>query len=262
MLYSKPFLLPFLMTFCFVFSGLSLEATSEAAPSKKRVKAKGKKKKRARRRRRKRKSINMKKCSFKRSRGWRSKLCRKYTKKNKKNEIFVLIHGNRKHLYLCRGPRLLTAYPIGYGSRGLNKRKEGDYKTPVGTYRIGWMASRYEPYRVAKKEEALKRYQIRYKKAFCRIDLKTQISHFRRDFGPKMERLWRYEYGGRHATTILIDYPNAKDKKLGRTGSCIQIHAAYHLRASAGCVILWPHQMIELYQCLQPGSRIEIRAKL
>ncbi|HAA53893.1 MAG TPA: hypothetical protein DCE42_04020 [Myxococcales bacterium] len=198
-------------------------------------------------------------CRFARKKGKKSRTCRRFAKKKKPNEIFIAAIGKRRRFYLCRGGRLLRSYPAGHGRRGYGKQREGDKKTPIGSYRISWMAARHEPKRPKAEEEKLQRFQIRDKRAYCKPDPKTKFSHFRRKDGPRDERLWRRPYGGKRATVMAINYPNEKDMKAGKTGSCIEIHASYHVRTSAGCVLLWPKHIFEVYNCVAPGTRVELR---
>ncbi len=40
-------------------------------------------------------------------------------------------------LHLCEGGRAVTTYPVTLGSSGVGKRRQGDKRTPLGTYRLG-----------------------------------------------------------------------------------------------------------------------------
>ncbi len=40
-------------------------------------------------------------------------------------------------LHLCEGGRAVTTYPVTLGSGGVDKRRQGDKRTPRGTYRLG-----------------------------------------------------------------------------------------------------------------------------
>lgn len=195
------------------------------------------------------------------AKGRRSRVCTKY-RKGKVAETYLLVSANKQRMYLCRDGRLLRSYRIGYGRRGWGKRKEGDKKTPLGTYKITWMAARHEPRRTSVLEYKLQRFQIRDKGAYCKHNYKINHSEFNRKNGPRDERLWRRPYGGKRAVSMAINYPNKQDIKKGLTGSCIQIHASYHLRGSAGCITLYPRYAREVYDCLKPETRIEIRRKL
>lgn len=200
-------------------------------------------------------------CLWLKSKGKRDLHCSKKAKKGRKDEMFLIVIARTRRLLLCRGGRLLKSFAVGHGRRGFGKQREGDKKTPLGSYRISWMAARHEPARPASVERVEQRFKIRTRRAFCMHNPNTNVSEFRRDKGPRDERLWLRPYGGRFATVMALDYPNKRDQKEGRTGSCIEIHASYHLKGSAGCVTLFPHHMIALYNCLVPKTRVEIIAR-
>jgi len=46
----------------------------------------------------------------------------------------ILAHTYMHRLHLCEEGRLVSSHPIAIGRKGINKRSEGDYKTPVGVY--------------------------------------------------------------------------------------------------------------------------------
>lgn len=200
-------------------------------------------------------------CLWGKHKGKDSKQCRRYARKAKPTEVFLLVIAASKKMLMCRGSRLLHAWAIGHGRRGFGKQREGDKKTPLGTYRITWMAARHEPRRTAKAEQKQQRFRIVDGRAYCMHNRVTNVSEFRRDKGPRDERLWLRPYGGRYATVMALNYPNALDQKSGRTGSCIEIHASYHLNGSAGCITLYPHHAVALYNCLSPQTRVEIIAR-
>lgn len=52
-----------------------------------------------------------------------------------KRDVVVDLDASR--LYLCKGGEAVRSYRIAYGSAGKDKRRQGDKKTPVGTYSLG-----------------------------------------------------------------------------------------------------------------------------
>jgi L,D-peptidoglycan transpeptidase YkuD (ErfK/YbiS/YcfS/YnhG family) len=200
-------------------------------------------------------------CLWEKKKGTLSQRCRRYANKAKKKGVFLVVVAHTKTMLLCRGDRVLHTWPIGHGRKGFGKQREGDKKTPLGSYYVTWMAARHEPPRPDKIERQRQRYQIKDRRAFCMHNRTTNLSEFRRDKGPRNERLWLRPYGGRYATVMALNYPNKSDQKSGRTGSCIEIHASYHLDGSAGCITLFPHHAVALYNCLAPQTRVEIVAK-
>ncbi|MCB9638679.1 MAG: L,D-transpeptidase family protein [Myxococcales bacterium] len=229
----------------FVFAGLQVAEAKQPRVLQKGWKKKAKRLQKTRR------------CLWLANKGRKDAHCRRYAKQDPQ-EAFLVVIARSRRLLLCRGGRLLQAFSVGHGRRGFGKQREGDKKTPLGSYRISWMAARHEPRRDASKERSIQRFQIRSRRAYCMRNPNTNISEFRRDKGPRDERLWLRPYGGHFAAVMALDYPNAPDQKSGRTGSCIEIHASYHLNGSAGCITLLPHRMIALYNCLSPQTRVEI----
>jgi len=49
----------------------------------------------------------------------------------------VVVDTAAGRLHLCDAGRSVEAYPVSLGSGGTGKRKQGDEKTPLGTYRLG-----------------------------------------------------------------------------------------------------------------------------
>ena len=118
----------------------------------------------------------------------RSSYCQKYANPRKPRERFILVSQFPRRFRLCQGKRLMALYRSAHGRRGFDKFREGDKKTPIGTYRITWMAARHEPRRSTRRERRLKRYQIRNRAAWCKPDPNTRDSNFNRKNGPRGER--------------------------------------------------------------------------
>lgn len=150
--------------------------------------------------------------------------------------------------------KLIREYPIGIGKNGKGKTKEGDKKTPVGKYRIIWMASRF-----AKTDGG---YPITDGAAFCGPD-----NCFTTDpnIGYSSEQLWTKDYGGKEAVVMCIDYPNISDKQKGYTGGCIEIHATQlggiGKMSSYGCIRMKPSDARDLYNRVSVNTEVIIREK-
>lgn len=202
-------------------------------------------------------------CKYLKRRTRRHFICSRFRNdtQGRSPEIFMVLVGIVRKLYLCRDDRLLEWFHIGYGRRGMGKQSKGDKRTPMGTYRITWMASVIEPDRPENVEKKLKRFRIIKGKAYCYREKTTGQCGFKRTRGRKTTALWKSLFGGRLASVMALDYPNAEDRRQGRTGSCILIHGTYHLGRTEGCIILWPEHLKPLYQCVNPGTRVEIRYK-
>ena len=147
---------------------------------------------------------------------------------------------------------LIKSYPVGLGKNGMGKTKQGDKKTPTGTYEIIWKASRFW--------QTDGGYPIIDGQAFAGTD-----SIFTTDpaLGDPDEKLWTDSYGGQEAVVMCINYPNASDKLKDYTGDCIEIHATQlggiGEFVSAGCVRMNPADARELYNYVLAGATVIIR---
>ena len=52
-------------------------------------------------------------------------------------ETVLLVKTHAHELLLCDRGSLAARYPVALGSGGIGKRRQGDAKTPVGSYRLG-----------------------------------------------------------------------------------------------------------------------------
>ncbi len=166
----------------------------------------------------------------------------------KQSEYSIAIHSSRKLLQLWRKDEIVKEYPIEIGKGGLDKRRGGDRRTPLGDYEISWMASR----------NGGKGYQIVDKRSWCRDNRFLNATT-----GPALEKLWADTYGGDQAAIMSIDYPNYFDKLRGRTGECIHIHSDKHhdsgmLKKSYGCIHMYPRDANELYKMVDVGAPVKI----
>jgi L,D-peptidoglycan transpeptidase YkuD (ErfK/YbiS/YcfS/YnhG family) len=160
----------------------------------------------------------------------------------------IAIHCSLRILQLWRDAELVAEYPIEIGKGGVPKEKSGDHRTPLGDYEISWMASRLGG----------KGHKIIELRSWCKDNQFVNASS-----GPPLEKLWTDPYGGDQATVMSINYPNAKDKAMGFTGSCIHLHADRRienggLRKSYGCIHMFPPDAMELYQAVDVGVPVKI----
>jgi len=121
------------------------------------------------------------------------------------------------------------------GKNGLaKKKKEGDYKTPLGIFKIERLFFRKD--RIEKPKTSLETVEIRknmgwsndvnYQKKYNRlININNKIKH---------EKLRRYD--SKYDLLIPISY-NRKNPKVG-LGSCIFIHLTKNYKPTAGCIAL------------------------
>lgn len=165
---------------------------------------------------------------------------------------YIVVHGNKYVLELYnKDGKLIKKYPVGIGKNGMGKTKEGDSKTPVGTYKIIWKASRF-----AKTDGG---YPIVDGAAFCGPD---NIFTTNPDIGYSSEKLWTAGYGGKEAVVMCLDYPNEADREKGYSGGCIEIHATQlggiGKKSSAGCIRMKPADARELYKRVDMGTKVVI----
>jgi murein L,D-transpeptidase YafK len=49
----------------------------------------------------------------------------------------IVVRTDEHELYLCEQGKLVETYGVALGKGGVNKRRRGDNKTPLGTYALG-----------------------------------------------------------------------------------------------------------------------------
>ncbi|MBF0498222.1 MAG: L,D-transpeptidase family protein [Deltaproteobacteria bacterium] len=147
--------------------------------------------------------------------------------------------------------RILHVFSVQLGEQGCDKAKEGDKKTPFGTYRITWMVS---------KGKVCGQGQATINGAtWCREQDSALVLG-----GPAPanqtcgEELWRPGYG-QHGVVIGLNYPNGEDSVGGKTGSCIQIHGSTRkgMRSgSFGCIKLLDQDALTLCRIIKPADTL------
>ena len=206
-----------------------------------------------------------------------------------RNGYCLLVKGSQKKICLIKDDTLELVFDIALGAGGLGKTREGDYKTPLGDYRIKWMVSKRGP----RKENPGgvgscivdgETYAVLDTELFfgdpTAITVETlpdgtrRVSEniFDRSITPEeiaiaqSEKLWTDAYGGKEAYVMALDYPNAMDREEGKTGSCIEIHASVNLDRSGcrayggtlGCIALYPAFAKSIYEKVNPGTAVRI----
>jgi L,D-peptidoglycan transpeptidase YkuD (ErfK/YbiS/YcfS/YnhG family) len=201
----------------------------------------------------------------------------------------ILVDGSKKKMYLIKDDTIKLVFDVALGKGGLGKEKEGDHKTPLGDYRIKWMVSRAGPPKlnpgglsstiVEGKTYAVLDTEL-YFGDLETIRVKMLPDGTRKVSGDKddrpisrreiaiaqSEKLWTDAYGGKNAYVMALDYPNSEDRKQGKTGSCIEIHASLKLEEAGydnytgtlGCVSLYPAYAERVYTFVNPGTPVRI----
>ena len=141
------------------------------------------------------------------------------------------------------------------GKKGLARRKkEGDYKTPLGIFKIERLFFRKD--RIKKPKTSLETIEIRknmgwsddvnYPKKYNRlIKINNKIKH---------EKLRRYD--SKYDLFIPISY-NRKNPKVG-LGSCIFIHLTKNYKPTAGCIALKKKYFLIMLKLIKKNTKIRI----
>ncbi len=141
------------------------------------------------------------------------------------------------------------------GKKGFTyKKKEGDKKTPIGTFSLGRLYYRKD--RVKKPITKLKCIAIKKNMGWCNdtnlknkynrlIVVDKKISH---------EKLFRNDY--KYNYIITINY-NTNKIKLGK-GSAIFLHLTKNYKPTAGCVALNINDFLILLKLIKPKTKIKI----
>ena len=134
------------------------------------------------------------------------------------------------------------------------KKKEGDKKTPQGTFKIENLYYRKD--RIKKPKTQLKCIQISKKMGWCndirfpkkynkRVRLNHKFNH---------EKLYRYDY----KYNLLIPIKYNFDKPLIGRGSCIFIHLTKDYKPTAGCIALKEKDFLIMLRIIKKNSYIKI----
>ena len=141
------------------------------------------------------------------------------------------------------------------GKKGSTKnKKEGDKKTPKGTFRIENLYYRRD--RMNKPETFLKCVEIKNNMGWCddvnfptkynkRIKISKKIKH---------EKLKRKDH--KYDLLIPIKY-NFKNPTVG-LGSCIFIHLTNDYKPTAGCIALAEKDFLIMLKLIKKNSKIKI----
>ncbi len=141
------------------------------------------------------------------------------------------------------------------GKKGLTKnKKEGDKKTPKGTYKIGNLYYRKD--RLEKPITALKCIKIKKDMGWCddinipekynkRIKINKKIKH---------EKLKRNDY----KYDLLIPIKYNFSKPIPGLGSCIFLHLTKNYKSTAGCIALKESDFLIMLKLIKKNTKIKI----
>ena len=141
------------------------------------------------------------------------------------------------------------------GKRGLTKnKKEGDKKTPIGTFGIENLYYRKD--RIKKPVTSLKYVEIKKNMGWCddiyfpkkynkKIKINKKIKH---------EKLKRKD----HKYDLLIPIKYNFEKPVSGLGSCIFIHLTKNYKPTAGCIALKENDFLIMLKLIKKNSKIKI----
>jgi len=141
------------------------------------------------------------------------------------------------------------------GKRGLTKnKKEGDKKTPIGTFGIENLYYRKD--RIKKPVTFLKYVEIKKDMGWCddiyfpkkynrKIKINKKIKH---------EKLKRKD----HKYDLLIPIKYNFEKPVSGLGSCIFIHLTKNYKPTAGCIALKENDFLIMLKLIKKNSKIKI----
>lgn len=205
------------------------------------------------------------------------------------NGYCLLVKGSQKKICVIKNDVIELSFDVAVGAAGLGKAREGDYKTPLGDYRIKWMVSKRGPRKDNPGGAGSfivdgRTYAVLDTELFfgdpTTITVETLPDGTRRvsenvldrSITPEeiaiaqSEKLWTDAYGGKDAYVMALDYPNELDRAEGKTGSCIEIHASCNLERSGyrnyggtqGCIALYTAFARRIYERVNPGTWVRI----
>ena len=140
------------------------------------------------------------------------------------------------------------------GKNGLTKhKKEGDLKTPKGTFKIEHLYYRKD--RVGKPLTKLKCIEIKKKIGWC-DDVKSKkynkLIQINNNFSH--EKLFRQD----HKYDLLIPIKYNFDKIIPGKGSCIFLHLTKNYSPTAGCIALKRKDFLILLKLINKKTKIKI----
>ncbi|MDA9647563.1 L,D-transpeptidase family protein [Candidatus Pelagibacter sp.] len=141
------------------------------------------------------------------------------------------------------------------GRNGVTRRKrEGDYKTPLGTFTIGKLFFRKD--RIKKPKTLLRVIEIKKNMGWCDdINFPDQYNRLIKiNDKIKHEKLKRKD----HKYDLLIPINYNTKKPITGLGSCIFIHLTNNYEPTAGCIALKKKDFLIMLKILKKNSKIKI----
>ena len=141
------------------------------------------------------------------------------------------------------------------GENGITKsKKEGDKKTPSGTFKIEHVYYRAD--KLDKPRTNLKTIEIKKSMGWC-DDVKSNRYYnklINTNYKVKHEKLYRRDF--KYDLFIPIKYNF--DKPILKLGSCIFIHLTNNFKPTAGCIALNKKDFLIMLKLIKKSSKIKI----
>ena len=141
------------------------------------------------------------------------------------------------------------------GKNGITKfKKEGDSKTPKGTFQIGNLYYRKD--RVGKPKTKLKCIEIKKDMGWCDDVNSKKFYNKLIKKNPKLhhEKLFRKD----HKYDLFIPIKYNFKKRILKKGSCIFLHLTKNYKPTAGCIALNIKDFIILLKLIDKKTKIHI----
>tara|TARA_Y200000002_G_C22504625_1_gene588703 strand:+ start:181 stop:675 length:495 start_codon:yes stop_codon:yes gene_type:complete len=141
------------------------------------------------------------------------------------------------------------------GKNGTSQlKREGDYKTPKGVFKIEHLYYRKD--RLNKPKTSIKCIKINKNQGWCNdVNFPKKYNQlFRVNNYTKHEKLFRKDH--KYNLLIPIKY-NFNNPKVGR-GSCIFIHLTKNYKPTEGCVALKEKDFLIMLKLIKKNTKIKI----
>jgi len=140
------------------------------------------------------------------------------------------------------------------GKNGLTKfKKEGDFKTPRGTFKIEYLYYRKD--RIEKPITKLKCIEIKKNMGWCDDPKSKKYNKLIKiDKNYSYEKLFRKDY----KYDLLIPIKYNFEEIIKNKGSCIFLHLTKNYKPTAGCIALNKKDFLILLRLINKDSKIRI----